>query len=121
MLLPVLGCEPGFDLKVENGTGQALTIFRSVGSNPPVRQGDIQPGEYIYMRGLWLASGYYTIIAKNKQGEIVYSKEFGYFELRDDYDFKVVISELDKDLVNGKNEITSDNVTGSDNTTIRQE
>ena len=122
LLLPVLGCEPEFDLKVENGTDQVLTIYLDVSDiGKPVRQGDVEPGEHIYLHGLWLAEEPYEIIAKNKHEYVVYTREFGYFELRDDYNFEVVISELEDGLRNSENIAGSDNITGSDNTTIRQE
>ena len=117
-LLSVLSCEPGFELKVENNTDKVLTIYVDVSAmGKPARQGNIEPGEHIYTRGLWLVEEPYEIIAKNKHGDIVYSREFGYFELRDDYDFKVVISELDIDLEKEKYLNSSDNVTVADNIT----
>ena len=91
-MLPVLtACDPGFDVKVVNGTDQVLTIYRALGSNPPVRQGSIKPGESLKILGLWIISNSYTIIAKNEQGETVYSREFDYDELRD-AKFEVVIT-----------------------------
>ena len=118
LLLCMASCEPGFDLKVENGTDQVLTIYVDVSSmGKPARQGNIEPGQHIYTRGLWLAEEPYEITAKNKHGDIVYSRQFGYFELRDDHDFKVVISESDIESEKGKYLNSSDNVTASDNIT----
>ena len=87
-----IGCEPSFSLKVVNGTDQVLTIYYYVSrSERPVRLGDVEPGEDIKFPHLWVAENPYQVIAKNDRGETVYSREFDYFELQDDYKFKVVI------------------------------
>ena len=92
--LPVLNaCEPGYEIKVENSTEQVLTIYYDVGRTGYfVTLGDVESGEYIYTPDFWINDGYCQIDAKNMEGELIFSREFTWWEMRDDYKFVVVIT-----------------------------
>ena len=91
--LPILtACEPSFKIKIENNTEQALTIYYDVcRTGVLVSLGDLEPGEHIYTPNFWLNDGYYQIDAKTVDSEVIFSKEFSWFELRD-MDCEVVIT-----------------------------
>ena len=85
LLLAGAGCEPSFDLTLENRTDQVLSIYRG---GEPI--GEVTPGEQLEMQNLPVTQVYYLIEARDAGGELVYSREFTAIELRD-ADFKVVI------------------------------
>jgi len=92
VLLGVTACEPCISVKVVNGTDQVLNIYlEEERTGNSVRKGSIKPGEHIDLQCLEEMSWYFTITAKNEQDETVYSREFDYDELQDDYQCKVVI------------------------------
>ena len=97
--LPVLNaCEPGYEIKVENSTEQVLTIYYDVGRTGYfVTLGDVESGEHIYTPDFWINDGYCQIDAKNMEGELIFSREFTWWEMRDDYKFIVVITPSEED------------------------
>ncbi|MFC2007554.1 hypothetical protein ACFLVB_03030 [Chloroflexota bacterium] len=76
---PVGGGSPLMRLVVENQTDQVLTIhFENLSSD------SVEPGGQIILRNLSMNSGSYPIIAKNPQGETVFSETFT-FKTEDKY------------------------------------
>lgn len=73
-----------FDLVIENQSGQFVTIY----SGDDYKIGEADAGEQINYNVPEV--GLYHFSAKNSQGEIIYSKEFAFYEL-EEADWKVVI------------------------------
>lgn len=81
-------CDPEIPLEIENRTDEVLTIY--------VRgreEGKVKPNSIIRPTGIVAIYSYYLIEAKNKQGEVVYSRNFTFYELGDLH-WKVVIPPL---------------------------
>jgi len=72
------------DLVIENQTEDVLTIYRN-----DYLIGDVEPGEQI-TKEVPRDIGDHLIVAKNAQGEIVYSKKYTPRDL-EEADYKVVI------------------------------
>ena len=91
--LAVSACVTNFyTLSVHNHTDQTLTIY--LGHYPRgyvINIGDIEAGAEIRYETLFFDK--YSIEAKNARGEVVYSDNFTWDELRD-IDWKVVIPPL---------------------------
>lgn len=78
MMTASLGCEPVRDLAIENQTGEVLTIYWLDN-----RLGDVEPGKQIVKRGIpGTAGAPQRIVAKNGQGETVFSKELTFREMQ---------------------------------------
>jgi len=94
LMLPVLtACEPGYKIKIENSTEQVLTIYYDVGRTGYfVTLGDVEPRAHVYTPDFWINDGYCQIDAKNEHGEVIFSREFTWWELRDNYKFVVAIT-----------------------------
>jgi hypothetical protein len=87
LILPCISaCDPGLPLEVENKTGQVISIYVN-----DSYQFDVEPGKVVKQDTVAMIQEYYTVVAKNKKGEVVYSKKFHYQELSDN-DWKVIIS-----------------------------
>ena len=81
-----------FKTEVVNGTKQVLTIYYDEGiTGTFVTLGDVEPGEHIYTPGFCIDDGYCQIDAKNAGGEVVFSREYDWWELSD-MDWLVVIT-----------------------------
>lgn len=96
MLLPsTVACEPRAPIQVENKTDQTLAIFVRFGTvDKSYHLGDVTPGAEISNKNApIMISNVYYIEAKNHQGELVYTREFSYDELKA-ADWKVVIPPL---------------------------
>ncbi len=74
-MLIVIGCTCGnlFDMVIENHTDQILTIYSG-----EREIGDVEPGEQIVVKDLVVDFGKYLIIAKNTQGEVVFSETYSF-------------------------------------------
>jgi hypothetical protein len=92
-MLPVLtACKTIYTIRIENGTEQILTIYYDVGGTGYfVTLGDVKPDEHIYTPDFNIDFGYCQIDAKNVESEIVFSREYDWWEL-DDMDWTVVIT-----------------------------
>lgn len=85
----ILPGEPLFDLIIENKTTKVLTVY--VDDTTPFT---IRPGEQVVQRNTPTGVGGYSIVAKNSQGQTVYSRKFSSpvdMQKVDDKTFKVVI------------------------------
>lgn len=76
--------EPIVPLQIENRSEIVLTIYVQ-----GVKFGEVEPNNSIKVKYLGVM-GHYLIEAKNSKGELIYTREFDYHELRD-ADWKVVI------------------------------
>jgi hypothetical protein len=85
-----IGCSlwgsTSFDFTIENKTQQVLNVFVNTGSGTEVKPGDKIIKHYL------IYTGKFKIMAKNTGGDIVYSKEFTYGELKD-IKFNVIIKQ----------------------------
>jgi len=59
--------------------------------------GDVEPGKYIYTPYFWITSTYCQIDAKNVEGEVIFSREFTWFDMHDDLGWEVVITLPEED------------------------
>jgi hypothetical protein len=84
-----MGCEPSFDLVVENQTAQALTIYVNDGL-----LGNVEPGGEVTRYNTPGDISEFSIVAKSPQGETVFSKKFSRQQMQqvDSDTFKVVIT-----------------------------
>jgi hypothetical protein len=80
-----IGCEPFAPIRIQNKTRQLLSIFIN-----DTQIGDVQPGAEVRNKILLLSAGKYNIEAKDIQGNVVYSKQFTYEEMKK-INWKVVI------------------------------
>jgi len=91
MVIMSLG-EPAYKIKIENGTEQGLTIYYDAGRiGSPRSLGTVEPGEYIYTSYFDMADTYCQIDTKDVEGEVIFSKEYDWWELRE-MDWEVVIT-----------------------------
>ncbi|MBM2832779.1 MAG: hypothetical protein HW414_1831 [Dehalococcoidia bacterium] len=82
-----LACEVNVDLAIENQTEEVLTIYWLDN-----KLGSVEPGRQIVKRGIPSNIGRQLIVAKNAQGETVFSKKLLFLEMeRTDNGYKVVI------------------------------
>jgi hypothetical protein len=96
-LLAVISCEPVHKIKIENGSEQVLVIYYDVGrTGYLVSLGNVEPNEHIFTPNFWLNDGYYQINAENEHGEVIFSREYDWWELRD-MDWTVVITPPEED------------------------
>jgi len=93
IMLPLLiACDPGHDIRIENSTEETLTIYFDVGPTGYfVTLGNLEPGEHIYA-SFAMMDGYCQIDARNAEGELIFSREYDWWELRDEMDWTVVIT-----------------------------
>ena len=90
-LLAVTTFSCGFDTKIKNGTEQVLTIYYDSGLRGTlVSLGDVEPGGYV-SRYCDMSDGYCQIDAHNNEGEVIFSREYFWRELRE-MDCEVVIT-----------------------------
>jgi hypothetical protein len=92
LLLAATGCDPGVFLRFENQYDQPVTVFLN-----ELLMGDVMAGEKesigtirIHPSRPDIGPEKYLIEAKTAQGDVVYSKEFTWYELRD-MDWTIVI------------------------------
>jgi len=86
VLLVVGGaCEPDLPLEIENQTDMVLTIYLKDN-----KVGNVEPNSSAKIKGIPGTLGEWQIVAKNSQGEVVFSKIFTPAELYE-LDNKVVI------------------------------
>jgi hypothetical protein len=83
LLLLAIACEPEFTIWVENRTEQTLIIY-----NYSKQIGEVAPGETAKMIAGANIGAY--IIARNSEGELIYSRDFTAVELSD-LGYKIVI------------------------------
>ena len=93
-------CEPNLPLEIENQTDTALTIYLKDNE-----VGTVGPNSIQKIKGIPGTLSEWQIVAKNSQGEVIFSRNFTAAELYE-LDNKVVIPPLQK----GSG--SSDNVTG---------
>jgi len=98
IMLPVLtACDPGHDIIIENGTEETLTIYFDVGPTGYfVTLGNLEPSEHIYA-SITMMDGYCQIDARNAEGDLIFSREYDWWELRDDMGWMVVIMPPEED------------------------
>ena len=92
VMLPILvmltmgtACEPDVPLEIENQTDMALTIYLKDNE-----KGTVGPKSTEKIKRIPGTLGEWQIVAKNSQGEVVFSKIFTATELHE-LDYKVVI------------------------------
>jgi len=93
IMLPVLtACDPTYEIEIENGAEQVVTIYYDFGRRGHPRSVvDVEPDELINTIDFWIADSYCQIDAENEEGELIFSKEYFWTELRD-MDWTVVIT-----------------------------
>ena len=98
--LPILTackCKTVAEIKIENRTEQVLTIYYDYARRGlPRSLGSVEPGGYIYTPTFTMEDGYCQIDARNAEGEVVFSMEYDWWELRD-MDREVVITLPEED------------------------
>ena len=82
-------CEPDLLLEIENQADMVLTIYLKDNE-----KGTVGPNSIEEIKGIPGTLSEWQIIAKNNQGEVIFSKNFTASELYD-LDWKVVIPPLE--------------------------
>lgn len=92
-LYPLPFSDPLFDMVLENQTDQTLTIY--AGGIAPV--GNVSPGQQIILKDRDSNRSEFPIIAKNAEGEVVFSYIYTYKDLQkiDERTYKAVIPPLE--------------------------
>jgi hypothetical protein len=86
VMLPMgTACEPYLPLEIENQTDMALTIYLK-----DIEVGNVGPKSTEKIKRIPGTLGEWQIVAKNSQGEVVFSKIFTATELHE-LDYKVAI------------------------------
>jgi hypothetical protein len=86
VMLPMgAACEPDVPLEIDNQTDMTLTIYLKDNE-----KGTVGPKSTEKIKGITGTLGEWQIVAKNSQGEVVFSKIFTPTELHE-LDYKVVI------------------------------